>query len=337
MRRVLIIAFSFAILLVACGGNNSPKLQPDSPEYALAKALSEKVPYFDPDKNNVLVKANDFEIRVGEFFQELKAGMGNNADRLKSIPPEQMKDYLKSMAKRFGEQKLLLNLAEKSGIEVTDAKVDSILELQYARSGGKEKFVSMLERRGLSMDFVRQDIIKNLKINMFLENSLAKELEVTEEDVQNEYSQDKTASVQHILLRTQGKSDSAKKEIHKKMEDILAEAKSGKDFGTLAKKYSEDPGSKDKGGLYKDFERGQMVAPFDSAAFSVPVGEISGIVETSYGYHILKILDRKKETKPMTEVHDQIAKKIKTDRERKLIPELIDKLKKEANFEVVEF
>ncbi|NOZ62164.1 MAG: hypothetical protein GXO74_10820 [Calditrichaeota bacterium] len=337
MRRILIIAFSIAILVVACGGNNGVKLQPDTPEYALAKALSEKVPYFDPDKNNVLVKSKNFEIRTGEFFTELKAGMGNNADQLKSIPVEKMKDYLKSMAKRFGEQKLLLSLADKAGVQVTDAQIDSILQAQYARAGGEEKFNSMLERRGLSMDFVRNDIAKNLKINAYLDKMLEKEMQVTEQDIENEYSQDKTATVQHILLRTQGKSDSAKQEIHKKMEGILAEAKAGKDFGELAKKYSEDPGSKDRGGLYKDFARGQMVAPFDSAAFSVPVGDISGIVETNYGYHILKVLDRKKETKSLAEVHDQIAQKIKTDRQQRLIPKLIEKLKKDADFEIVEF
>ncbi len=337
MRKLGILTISLVILLVACGGNNGVKLQPDTPEYELAKALSEKVPYFDPDENNVLIKTNDFELRVGEFFTEIMAGMGKNAERLKPLPADQLKDYLKGMAKRLGEQKLLLSYAEKEGITVTDAEVDSILQLQYARTGGEERFKNMIESRGITMDFVRKDIARNLKINHYLDKMVASELNISEEDIENYYKQDKFATVQHILLSTRGKSDSAKQEIRKKMEGILAEAKSGKDFGELAKKYSEDPGSKTRGGLYENFERGAMVAPFDSAAFNVPVGEISGIVETMYGYHIIKVLNRKKNDKSLEEVHDQIKEKLTTDRRKELISDLIDKLKKEANYQVIDF
>ena len=117
---------------------------------------------------------------------------------------------------------------------------------------------------------------------------------MTEEEIQERYQQDKAASVRHILLMTQGKSDSAKKEIRKKMEAILAEAKSGKDFAELAKKDTEDSSSKNNGGRYENFGRGRMVKTVEDAASSVPVCEISDTVETRYGYHILKVIDRKK-------------------------------------------
>ncbi len=129
---------------------------------------------------------------------------------------------------------------------------------------------------------------------------------VTEKEIQKLYNEDKTASVIHILLMTQGKSDSAKIEIRKKMEVILERAKQGEDFAKLVEEYSEDPGSKNNGGLYKDFGRGDMVKPFEDAAFSVPIGEISDIIETRFGYHILKVIDRKKETQPLEKVQQQI-------------------------------
>ena len=117
--------------------------------------------------------------------------------------------------------------------------------------------------------------------------------------------------MRHILLLTQGKTDQEKAEARTKIEDILAKAKAGADFAELAKQYSEDTGSKDNGGLYENFPRGQMVKPFEDAAFSVPVGEFSGVVETDFGYHILKVVDRKKETRPFEEVRAEIESRLK--------------------------
>ena len=159
----------------------------------------------------------------------------------------------------------------------------------------------------------------------------------SEEDVKKVYAEDKTASVRHILLLTQEKSEAEKKEIRQKMETILSRAKRGEDFAELAKTYSEDPGSKDNGGLYEDFGRGKMVPPFEEAAFSVPVGEISDIVETTYGYHILKVINRKKETRPLDEVRSEIQEKIMQEKQARDYQKLLTQLKEKVDFEVIEF
>ena len=144
---------------------------------------------------------------------------------------------------------------------------------------------------------------------------------------------DKTATVKHILLLTQGKSEQEKAGIYKKMQGILARAKNGEDFDQLAATYSEDPGSKDKGGLYEDFERGTMVKPFEDAAFSVPVGELSDIIETQYGYHILKVIDRKKESRSFEEVKPEIKQKLVKEKDRDFVNHHIEKLKEESNYQ----
>jgi len=336
MKKVFLVGLITLFLIAGCGSDEF-KLQKDTPEYALAKALSEKVEYFNPDKNNVLVKTKNFDLTVGETIKNLVEGMGSRADGLKSLTPDRLKDYLTSMAKRFAEQKILLKKAEEAGIQVTPAEIDSVLKLQYARSGGEERFKQILDRSGIQFDFIKADLTKNLKIEKYFNKAFDAELKVTDDDIKKSYDEDKTATVRHILLRTQGKSDSAKQEIHKKMEKILEEAKSGKDFAELAKKYSEDPGSKSRGGLYENFERGAMVKPFDEASFTLPIGEISDIVETRYGYHIIKVLDRKRETQPFDMVKDQIRQKLISDRKNKLIPDYLDKLKEEVGFEVVDF
>ena len=133
-------------------------------------------------------------------------------------------------------------------------------------------------------------------------------------------------------MMTQGKTDAEKKEIHKKMKKILSRAKNGEDFAQLAKSYSEDPGSKDKGGLYENFERGTMVKSFEDAAFSIPIGEVSDIVETQYGYHILKIVDRKSETRSFEEMKAELQKEVQKETEREVVTNQIAKLKTENNY-----
>jgi parvulin-like peptidyl-prolyl isomerase len=142
--------------------------------------------------------------------------------------------------------------------------------------------------------------------------------------------------VRHILIMTQGKSDQEKAAARTKIEDILAKAKAGADFAELAKQYTEDTGSKDSGGLYSDFPRGRMVKPFEDAAFSVPVGEISGVVETTYGYHILKVIDRKKETRTFEEVRPELESKLKKTQQGTVVQDYVKQLKDKAKFKLIE-
>jgi parvulin-like peptidyl-prolyl isomerase len=119
---------------------------------------------------------------------------------------------------------------------------------------------------------MRRDIRDGIIIENYLNDALASKLVVGEEEIRRGDEEDKTATVRHILLSTQGKSDAAKEATRRQMEKILERARAGEDFAELAKQYTEDPGSKKSGGLYSDFGRGRMVKPFEDAAFSVPVG-----------------------------------------------------------------
>jgi peptidyl-prolyl cis-trans isomerase D len=113
---------------------------------------------------------------------------------------------------------------------------------------------------------------------------------------------------EHILLTTVGKPDAEVAEVKKKVEGILAQAKKkGADFEELAKKYSEDPGSKTKGGDLGWIVQGQTVPEFEKTAFSLNKGEVSDLVHTQYGYHIIKVLDKENaHTKTFEEVKDSI-------------------------------
>src|ERR1700738_2622685 len=134
------------------------------------------------------------------------------------------------------------------------------------------------------------------------------ELKAQYQQNNQQYEVPNRVHVQHILLMTVGKTTDAEiEEIRQKAEDVLKQAKKGAKFEDLAKKYSEDPGTKDKGGDLGWITQGQTVPEFEKTAFGLDKGKISDLVKTQYGFHIIKVLDKETaHTKPFDEVKDSI-------------------------------
>ena len=123
----------------------------------------------------------------------------------------------------------------------------------------------------------------------------------------DEYKVENRVHVEHILFKTVGKTDAEIAEIRQKAEDVLKKAKSGANFEDLAKKFSEDDGTKPKGGDLGWIVQGQTVPEFQQAAFTLPKGSISDLVKTQYGFHIIKVLDHEQaHTKTFDEVRSSI-------------------------------
>jgi peptidyl-prolyl cis-trans isomerase D len=132
------------------------------------------------------------------------------------------------------------------------------------------------------------------------------------EDNEAQFSSPEQVRASHILLKTEGKDDAA---VKKQAEDLLAKVKGGADFAKLATQYSEDEGSKTKGGDLDFFPKGQMVPEFDSVAFSLQPGQISDVVKSQFGYHIIKVTDKKPASKKtLDEVKAQIEDTLKSQR-----------------------
>ena len=147
-------------------------------------------------------------------------------------------------------------------------------------------------------------------------------VEVSENDLRTAYSQNldryrspEKVKVRHILISTVGKSPEETKQLEAKANDVLKQVRAGGDFAALAKQYSEDPGSKDKGGEY-EVVRGQTVPAFEQAAFSLKPKEIGNLVKTEYGFHIMQVLEKQPATvKPFEEVKAELA----TERKRNAV------------------
>jgi peptidyl-prolyl cis-trans isomerase D len=196
--------------------------------------------------------------------------------------------------------------AFKSSVTATDE------DIQKQFDANKEKY-RIGEKRKVKFVLVDQQAIRS-------------KIMVTPAEIEQHYNQNidqfstpEQVHALHILLKTDskdskdGKDDAA---VKAKAEDVLKQAKApGADFGELAKKYSEDEGSKTRGGDLNFFGKGQMVPEFEKVAFELQPGQVSDLVKSQFGYHIIKVLEKKAATtKPLAEVKDQIGEQLKWKR-----------------------
>ena len=336
MKKAFVLCLVLLIGLYGCGKKGSETgLKKDNPAFMLAQDLAAVLPALDPAKTISLVVSKNFKITTVEVIQFLQTSMGNRIQELKGLDASQLKNFVEQNAIQIAERKLLLDAAMEANTVTSPEELDEALNYQYSRAGGKEAFQKALNDNGLDEKQVKENIRTDLVIQNYLNVLLAQEITVTDEEILAVYEQDKTASVRHILFLTEGKTESEKAEILKRTEALLVRARSGEDFAGLAKEFTEDLDSKDSGGLYENFGRGYMVKPFEDAAFSVPVGEISDVVETQYGYHIIKVLSREKETRPFEEARAEIEEQIKQNRKSGTFEKHLMDLKQQNGFEII--
>jgi peptidyl-prolyl cis-trans isomerase D len=173
----------------------------------------------------------------------------------------------------------------------------------------------------------------SLGILLIDQAKLEQTIQPTDADLLKVYNQNRDnyrvperINIRHILLKTTGNDPKQDAAVKAKADDLIKQLKAGANFADLAKKYSEDPGSKDKGGEYDGVVRGQMVPEFERAAFALKPGQISDPVKTEYGYHIIQDLTHEQaQLKPFDQVKDQLATEYKKQRVNDLMQETADK------------
>jgi len=175
---------------------------------------------------------------------------------------------------------------------------------------------------------------RDLGILIVDQAKLEQAIQPTDADLLRLYNENKDSyrlperiDVRHILLKTNDKDPKQVAAVKAKADDLVKQLRAGANFADMAKKNSEDPGSKEKGGEYDGVVRGQMVGEFEKAAFSLKVNEISDPVKTAYGYHILQVLKHEQaQLKPFDDVKAQLAAAYKKQRVNDLMQQLSDKV-----------
>lgn len=212
--------------------------------------------------------------------------------------------------------------AKKAGVSVTDADVDAELDKLIKSYPSPEQFQFSLAQSGMSMDDFKDQIRTDLKIRKILEPTITitdEEIKKTYEENKERYATPEQVQASHILVDKKEDADA-----------ILQELKGGADFATMAKEKSKD-GSKDSGGELGYFGRGDMVPEFEEAAFKLNVGEISEVVQSQFGYHIIKVTDKKAATTPtFEEKKDEIREELFNVQMGQKVPAWIQQIQADA-------
>ncbi len=232
----------------------------------------------------------------------------------------------KSVLTQLVQQSLVDQYASDNKITVSDdeiAKKEDQIKQKYPPG----QFEQVLKQQGLS----ETDVHNILRQTVVIEKAVDPQMKVSDSDVKAYFDKnhallDKPEQVRarHILVADE-----------KTAQEVEAKLKSGGDFAALAKQYSTDPSSKDKGGELGFFGKGQMVPSFQAAAFAAAVGTITAPVKSPFGYHVIQVEEKKPATKAtMAGAHDQIVAQLKQQQQSQQIPVFLQQLKSKAKIEV---
>jgi len=254
------------------------------------------------NKNGVAARVNGVEIPAHDVAGEMQRLQAQVAGQVAPGDQARMQTMVEHQAVENAiSRKLLLEEVKRENVTIPDADVEAEFQRFRAQFPDSATFVQQLQSAGLTQESVRDRLRENLQINSVVESHTAQAGLVTPQDVETFYRENpeqfrspEQVRASHILVRSDTTETPQARSAHRARADsLLAELKKGADFATVARQNSEDPGSAERGGDLDYFARGQMVPAFDTAAFSLGIGQMSGIVETPFGYHILKVTDKK--------------------------------------------
>ena len=269
------------------------------------KPVAAQLPDVVARVNGEAISRGDLEKAVSEI--EARAGQ--------SMPADQRDRVLRAVLDQLIGFRLLAQESVARKTTVTDADVEARIAQIRSQFPSDEVFQQQLQQRQTTLVQLRNDTRASMQITLMLQAELGARTAVTPEQVNDFYVKNPAAFQQgervkasHILVRLQANADAAEREkALVKATGILVDVKAGKDFAALAKQYSDDPGSGANGGDLGFFERGQMVPPFEQAAFSLQVGQTSELVQSDFGYHIIRVTDRQAaRVQPLADVRNDI-------------------------------
>jgi peptidyl-prolyl cis-trans isomerase C len=239
---------------------------------------------------------------------------------------------------------LLFQEADKKNIQPAQKEIDAELNNIVSRFPAPDMFEKQLSTMGITREKLLQDITQNLKISTLVKDSTGEVPAVTDEEISSFYNGNpqnfqapEQVKASHILFKV-NPDDAQELKDQKRLElaALRGQIEKGADFAKLAKENSECP-SKERGGDLGFFGRGSMVKPFEDTAFSMKNGDVSQVVETQFGYHLIKVVDRKESrTVPLEEVKEKISTHLTSEKERELFGVYLTELRKTAKIEYAE-
>lgn len=369
-RRVLIcVVLFFAVFDLSCKPKSPEQADVDKPQPSPAKIEAEtdtdtNLDLTDTEANldivelqapeesadSVAVTVDGVDITEAELQKIIKPQLDKMVQQNKQLPPAFAQAYKNQIRQQILDQMIVGRLLEKKvkefDIVVTEEEViNQIKELLSAQRPplSLEEFTKKTAESGQSFEEVKQQVRKGMTYQKIVESQWAGKINITEEDAKKHYDENPTqfevqeqVRASHILIKpdtTDSDADpnQAKAKAREKTEDLLRQIKDGADFAELARANSTCP-SAAQGGDLDFFTKGRMVPPFEKAAFALEVGKVSDIVETQFGYHIIKVTDRKDAgTTSFEQARDNIIKQLTQKKQAEFANKYIESLKAEAS------
>ena len=214
--------------------------------------------------------------------------------------PAQYKRVQRKVLEQLITEELLWQQATQDGFVTTDVELEQALAALRQSYPTQMQYENRLTERGFSVASFREDVRRKIAVRKWARATLAKEVEISDAEVHEFYVanevrfvQSAQINVRHVLIKLAADADDATvAAARREIEEILAQARAGADFAELARQRSQGP-SAPRGGDLGFVPRGQLVKPFEDAAFALQPGEISEVVRTEFGFHIIKLVARR--------------------------------------------
>jgi peptidyl-prolyl cis-trans isomerase C len=293
--------------------------------------------------NKEAATVNGKPIFKSQYDHELSVFQKRAAQQGRPLSDADLTSVKKQILENLIDAEMLYQQSQKEGVKVDDQSINEQIETIKKRFPDEAAYKKALEGMDISEKEIRSQIQRGLAINQLLDTNVRQKITVTAEESNNFYNsnpnffeQPEQVKASHILIKVAPDDEESKKiQARKKIETIQKKVRQGEDFGSLAKANSEGPTAQRSGDLGY-FSRGQMVKPFEDAAFALNVGEVSEIVETQFGYHLIKVTDKKPaRTIPYKEVQPMVEQHLKNEKEKTEIQNYIENLKKSATIKIL--
>ena len=313
-------------------GSDSKQAEPSKKDSSAENAKS--------SPGDPAAKVGTTTITRGELERALNVLVAQNRIQLGASP-----EALKEAQKAALDQLIFAELIYQEGLKTPPADLEKQIDFKMSQNKGKfespAKYEEALKSSGVTEKDLTEITKKDIVISNYIESKIAPTVSVSDEEIKSFYNENRDrlgeepqVKASHILIGVESSaSPETKAKAKEKAEAILKELKGGKDFAEAAKTSSTCP-SKEQGGDLGFFGKGQMVPEFEQAAFALKPGELSGVVETQFGYHIIKVTDKKGGEPPkLEEIKDRIAAFLKGQKTQKAVFEFVTNLKKNAKIE----
>jgi peptidyl-prolyl cis-trans isomerase C len=302
------------------------------------------MPIFAAEKkipDGAVATVNGVTITQADFDKEMARVRSQFSRSGRSLRESQLPDIKNRVLETLINRELLYQESQNKGIKVEDAEVNQQVDVLKKRFPNEDEFKAALLEMKVSEVELKSQIRKGMAIQQFVDKDLVQDVKVSETEVKDFYKnnpdmfkQAEQVKASHILIKVDAQADkSAKDQANKKIKEIQKKLEDGEDFAALAKEYSEGPSSANGGDLGY-FERGRMVKPFEDAAFKLKPGEVSGMVETPFGYHLIKVVDKKPESDVSYEdAKGRISQYLEQEKKGKVLERNLEAMRQKAVIE----